>query len=163
DVALAATDPSTVRVDAPDDLVLTVDPELTRRALGFLVDNATKYGHEATVAVTADGAIEVRDRGPGIPDDVKESLFELFTRGRATTTVLRVRAGLQQPDRGSVALTPPNATVGYLPQEPERRSGETVRAFFARRTGVTAAAAELEAATTTIAEDHDRYDVALER
>jgi two-component system sensor histidine kinase KdpD len=94
DVALAATDPSTVRVDAPDDLVLMVDPELTRRALGFLVDNATKYGHEATVAIAADGAIEVRDRGPGIPDDVKESIFELFTRGRATTDIPGLGLGL---------------------------------------------------------------------
>ena len=83
--------------------------------------------------------------------------------GTGKTTLLRVLAGLQAPDRGSVALTPPAATVGYLPQEPERRSGETVRAFFARRTRVTAAAAELESATTTIAEDHDRYDAALER
>ena len=83
--------------------------------------------------------------------------------GTGKTTLLRVLAGLQLPDRGSVNLAPPTATVGYLPQEPERRAGETVRAFFARRTGVTAAAAELEAATVTIATDHDRYDVALER
>jgi ATPase subunit of ABC transporter with duplicated ATPase domains len=83
--------------------------------------------------------------------------------GTGKTTLLRVLAGLQVPDRGSVSLAPPSATVGYLPQEPERRAGETVRAFFARRTGVTAAAAELEAATATIATDHDRYDSALER
>lgn len=83
--------------------------------------------------------------------------------GTGKTTLLRVLAGLQAPDRGSVALTPPSATVGYLPQEPERCVGETVRAFLSRRTGVTAATAELESATATIAEDHDRYDVALER
>jgi ATPase subunit of ABC transporter with duplicated ATPase domains len=83
--------------------------------------------------------------------------------GTGKTTLLRVLAGLQQPDRGSVSLAPPSATVGYLPQEPERRAGESVRAFFARRTGVTAAAAELDAATLTIEADHDRYDVALAR
>jgi ATPase subunit of ABC transporter with duplicated ATPase domains len=37
---------------------------------------------------------------------------------------------------GTVALSPPDATVGLLPQEPERRAGETVAAFLARRTGV---------------------------
>src|SRR3954453_21468078 len=79
--------------------------------------------------------------------------------GTGKTSLLRVLAGLQQPDRGSVVVTPPSATVGYLPQEPERRAGETVRAFLARRTGVTAASAELETATATIAGDHDRYDV----
>jgi signal transduction histidine kinase len=94
DVALAATNPSAVRVDAPDDLILTIDPELTRRALGFLVDNAAKYGQEALVIITADGAIEVLDRGPGIAADVKESVFELFTRGRATTDIPGLGLGL---------------------------------------------------------------------
>ncbi|HEX4819358.1 MAG TPA: ABC-F family ATP-binding cassette domain-containing protein [Acidimicrobiales bacterium] len=83
--------------------------------------------------------------------------------GTGKTTLLRVLAGVQTPDGGSVTLSPPSATVGYLPQEPERRAGETVRAFLARRTGVTAASNELEAATETIADDHDRYDIALQR
>src|SRR6266576_2927054 len=65
--------------------------------------------------------------------------------GTGKTTLLRVLARLQTPDRGSIALAPPTATVGYLPQEPERLVGETVRAFLARRSGVTAASAELEA------------------
>ena len=94
DVALAATDPAAVRIEAPDDLVLTIDPELTRRALGFLVDNAAKYGNEAMVIITDDGVIEVLDRGPGIANDVKESVFELFTRGRATTDIPGLGLGL---------------------------------------------------------------------
>jgi ATPase subunit of ABC transporter with duplicated ATPase domains len=83
--------------------------------------------------------------------------------GTGKTTLLRVLAGLQQPDRGTITLAPPTATVGYLPQEPERRPGESVRDFLARRTGVTAASAELDAATATIETDHDRYDIALAR
>src|SRR3954468_18286254 len=70
--------------------------------------------------------------------------------GTGKTTLLRVLAGLQPPDRGTVTCAPPTATVGYLPQEPERRRGETVRSFLTRRTGVAAATAELEAATETI-------------
>src|SRR3954470_2378509 len=83
--------------------------------------------------------------------------------GTGKTTLLRVLAGLQTPDRGAITLAPPTATVGYLPQEPERRAGETVRAFLARRTGVTAATEELDAATALIETDHDRYDLALSR
>ena len=83
--------------------------------------------------------------------------------GTGKTTLLRVLAGLQAPDRGSVSLAPPTATVGYLPQEPERGAGEAVRDFLARRTGVTVATAELDAATQTIETDHDRYDLALHR
>ena len=44
-------------------------------------------------------------------------------------------------EAGTVALSPPTANVGYLPQERERRPGETVRDFLARRTGVGAGAA----------------------
>jgi signal transduction histidine kinase len=94
DIALSATDPTRVRVEAPDDLVLTLDPELTRRALGLLVDNAVKYGNEAIVVIDSGGAIEVLDSGPGIADDVKESLLELFTRGRSTTDIPGLGLGL---------------------------------------------------------------------
>ena len=33
-------------------------------------------------------------------------------------------------DAGTVRLAPPDATVGYLPQEPERRPGESLRAYL---------------------------------
>jgi len=74
--------------------------------------------------------------------------------GVGKTTLLRILAGQERPDRGSVTTTPPNVRVGYLAQEPERRD-ETVLAFLARRTGVTAAEAELERAATALAESPD--------
>jgi two-component system sensor histidine kinase KdpD len=94
DVAIAASDPKCVRVEAPDDLVVILDPELTKRALGFLVDNAVKYGKEAVIVIADDGAIEILDSGPGIASDVKDSLFELFTRGRSTTDIPGLGLGL---------------------------------------------------------------------
>ena len=72
--------------------------------------------------------------------------------GTGKSTLLRVLAGQHVPDRGSVTLAPPSATVGYLPQEPDRRAGEDVRAFLARRTGVAAAQTELHRATAAVAE-----------
>ncbi|OKI71016.1 ABC-F family ATP-binding cassette domain-containing protein [Micromonospora sp. CB01531] len=87
--------------------------------------------------------------------------------GAGKSTLLRTLAGLQPREHGSVALNPPTATVGYLPQEPERRPGETVRHFLARRTGVAAAQAALDAATEALtagAEGADNaYAEALER
>ncbi len=50
--------------------------------------------------------------------------------GAGKSTLLRILAGLEPPERGRVTLTPPGATVGYLPQEAERRPGETVRAYL---------------------------------
>ncbi|MBC9005521.1 ABC-F family ATP-binding cassette domain-containing protein [Micromonospora aurantiaca] len=87
--------------------------------------------------------------------------------GAGKSTLLRTLAGLAPREQGSVALSPPTATVGYLPQEPERRPGETVRGFLARRTGVTAAQAALDAATEALtagaAGADDAYANALER
>ena len=55
------------------------------------------------------------------------------------------------------------ASAGYLPQEPDRAPGETLHDYLARRTGVAAADAEVQAATLAIAEDPDRYSAAFER
>jgi ATPase subunit of ABC transporter with duplicated ATPase domains len=94
--------------------------------------------------------------------------------GAGKSTLLRMLAGLDLGAReaGSVSLNPPTATVGYLPQEPERRAGESVLAFIERRTGVAGAAAELEAATAALAaagagpgdtEIGDAYSAAFDR
>src|SRR5256885_15060612 len=56
--------------------------------------------------------------------------------GIGKSTLLRVLAGLEPPDRGAVVREPPALTVGYLPQEPEARPGETLLGYLARRTGV---------------------------
>ncbi|SIQ15871.1 ABC-F family ATP-binding cassette domain-containing protein [Micromonospora avicenniae] len=87
--------------------------------------------------------------------------------GAGKSTLLRTLAGLLPVEAGSVTLNPPTASVGHLPQEPERRPGETVRAFLARRTGVAAAQVALDAATEALtagrAGADDAYAEALER
>ncbi len=87
--------------------------------------------------------------------------------GTGKSTLLKILAGLEQADGGTVMRTPPTATVGYLPQEPERCTGETVRAYLARRTGVTNAEAELDQAAAALsggaADAGDVYAHALER
>ena len=87
--------------------------------------------------------------------------------GTGKTTLLRLLAGLDRPDRGSVTLAPPTLRVGYLPQEPDRRTGETLLGYLARRIGVAAADAELERAASALARREpgadDRYAAALDR
>ena len=87
--------------------------------------------------------------------------------GAGKTTLLRTLAGLIPAEAGSVTLSPRTANVGYLPQERDRRPGETVRDFLARRTGVGPAHAAMDAAAEALAAGtpgaDDAYAVALER
>ncbi|MFI5930639.1 ABC-F family ATP-binding cassette domain-containing protein [Actinoplanes sp. NPDC051494] len=87
--------------------------------------------------------------------------------GAGKTTLLRTLAGILPAESGTVSLSPPTANVGYLPQERERRAGETVRDFLARRTGVGPAQAAMDAAAEALGAGSDgaddRYAVALER
>ena len=87
--------------------------------------------------------------------------------GAGKSTLLAALAGQLDADAGTVHVAPPTATVGLLPQEPDRRPGETLHAFLARRTGVAAAQAALDAATEALTEGapgaDDAYSTALER
>lgn len=87
--------------------------------------------------------------------------------GTGKSTLLRVLAGQLAPESGSVVTAPRAATVGLLPQEPDRRIDESVVEFIARRTGVAAATTEMDAATQGLADGSpgadDRYSDALER
>jgi ABC-type multidrug transport system ATPase subunit len=87
--------------------------------------------------------------------------------GVGKSTLLRLLAGLEAPDSGSITLDPPTATVGYLTQEHEQVPGESVRALLTRRTGARAAEDELASAASGLANGgrvaEARYETALER
>jgi ATPase subunit of ABC transporter with duplicated ATPase domains len=87
--------------------------------------------------------------------------------GAGKSTLLRLLAGVETPEAGTVTLNPPEATVGHLPQETERRPGETVSAYIGRRTGVADAQARLDASTLALAEGRpgadEVYSSALDR
>ena len=87
--------------------------------------------------------------------------------GAGKSTLLRMLAGMRPADAGTVTVSPPGATIGYLPQEPDRRPGETVRQFLARRTGVAAADEAMQAAADALAAGtpgaDENYSHALER
>lgn len=68
-----------------DRIVLRTDARRFERILGNLVDNAQNHG-EGLVQVLispreSSVAVMVDDAGPGVPDDLRERLFEPFARG----------------------------------------------------------------------------------
>lgn len=88
--------------------------------------------------------------------------------GAGKSTLLRLLAMADQPHAGTVALSPSDAFVGWLPQEHERVPGETIAGYIARRTGCAQASADMDAAATALGEDAppaaaDAYSTALDR
>jgi signal transduction histidine kinase len=82
-------------------LPLTTDRDAVEQIVINLIDNACKYaaaGGELTVAATAGarGGVEVRvsDRGPGVPFDQRERIFEKFHRVDDALTAEKTGAGL---------------------------------------------------------------------
>jgi signal transduction histidine kinase len=65
---------------------LHADPELLRRVLQNLVDNALRHSpHGNTVGIEADASdgvvvFRVRDRGPGVPAALRDRIFDKYVR-----------------------------------------------------------------------------------
>lgn len=79
-----------VRTDVPGELRVMTDPYAFDRMLGNLLSNAAKFSPPGTaidVAAAASGTmvrLSVRDRGPGIPGDALERIFDRFYRGASS-------------------------------------------------------------------------------
>jgi ATPase subunit of ABC transporter with duplicated ATPase domains len=111
------------------------------------------------------GAVDVL-RGIDLVAGPRARIGIVGPNGIGKSTLLRILAGLEQPDAGSVERAPKALQVGWLPQEVEATPGETLQAYLARRTGVASAEAELDRLTEAMATDPEAiepYTEALER
>ncbi|MEV5788063.1 sensor histidine kinase KdpD [Streptomyces sp. NPDC052287] len=86
-MALGGVPEDSVMLDIPETLpMVAVDPGLLERLVANLVENAVKYSpSDERVLISASAMadrVEVRvvDRGPGIPDEAKDRIFEPFQR-----------------------------------------------------------------------------------
>jgi signal transduction histidine kinase len=73
-----------VAYDGPEHAMATVRPDDLHRSVTNLVENAVRYGAEATIRLRLSpetATIEVEDDGPGISDARKEVMLEPFVRG----------------------------------------------------------------------------------
>ncbi len=75
-----------LHADIEPGVTISGDAMQLTRLLTNLLDNAFKYvpkGGEVTLRVAAGPRIEVRDNGPGVPEELRERIFDRFQRGRA--------------------------------------------------------------------------------
>ncbi|QES58070.1 histidine kinase [Streptomyces venezuelae] len=86
-MALGGVPEDSVELDIPETLpMIAVDRGLLERAVANIVENAVKYspgGQPVIVSASALGSrVELRvvDRGPGVPDEAKDRIFEPFQR-----------------------------------------------------------------------------------
>jgi heavy metal sensor kinase len=127
-------------VDAPDSGSVAADPDLLRRVMDNLIDNATRHSPAGT-AVRLTGAptvggwsIEVRDQGPGIPQTARAALFERFVRvddarardGGGAGLGLALSRAIAESHGGSLQLVDPNGRGAtfrlFLPRSPSARA-----------------------------------------
>jgi ATPase subunit of ABC transporter with duplicated ATPase domains len=137
---------------------------------GAAAHSAAAHGGAATLVargVTKYHGVRTILETVGLSVGAGTRLGVLGPNGVGKTTLLRILAGLDQPDRGRVTLLPLDATVGYLAQEREAVEGETLTEYLARRTGVAEAQAALDRAAGALAGAEPgadaAYAVALER
>ena len=81
----AARSPNATFVAPDRPVVVDADPRRLERILGNFLDNAKEHAADAEVEIEIDGRAEdvviaVSDRGPGVPGDRLELIFDRFTK-----------------------------------------------------------------------------------
>jgi two-component system sensor histidine kinase GlrK len=128
-----------LEVDA-EAAMLEADPEKLRSIIDNLVSNAVKFtppGGRITVRArvqSGEAVIEVIDSGPGVAPEERESIFDLFFRGRGNGEGTRIKGSglglaiareLVEAHGGHIAVVP-EGSGGHFRVTLPRRSARTL-------------------------------------
>ncbi|MFD7261087.1 ATP-binding protein [Streptomyces sp. NPDC059874] len=149
-MALAGVPDASVELDIPETLpMVAVDRGLLERSVANIVENAVKYSPAGeTVLVSASALadrleLRVVDRGPGVPDEAKDRIFEPFQRYGDAPAGAGVGLGL------AVARGFLEAMDGTLTAEDTPGGGLTMVLTLPIARGALPVTAELSADATT--------------
>ncbi|MFE5396752.1 ATP-binding protein [Streptomyces sp. NPDC056568] len=152
-MALGGVPEGSAELDIPETLpMVAVDAGLLERSMANLVENAVKYSPAGRTVLVAASAladrVEVRvvDRGPGVPDEAKDRIFEPFQRYGDAPRGAGVGLGL------AVARGFAEAMGGTLNAEDTPGGGLTMVLTLRAAGSSRAATALSEAARSTTAE-----------
>jgi two-component system OmpR family sensor kinase len=119
EVARDVLDERTIDVDVPTARIeINGDADRLQQVIANLVDNAAQNspaGEPITIRLTTgagQAVLTVTDRGPGLPPDVAERIFERFVRGRldrvgGTGLGLYIVRSIVEAHHGTVEVTSP--------------------------------------------------------
>jgi heavy metal sensor kinase len=113
-----------IEVEAPASGTVTADPDLLRRVLDNLLDNALRHsptGGRVMLRASRDNGdwtFEVADQGPGVPVGIRDRVFERFARADLVRTRrdggaglgLALSAAVAQAHGGSLELVEGNGS-----------------------------------------------------
>jgi signal transduction histidine kinase len=126
-----------LKVDSPGPCWAVGDPAACARVVRILIDNALRYAPAGEPILISTShrydtvIVRVADRGPGVPPEERERIFERFHRGKATSEVsgfgLGLAIGRELTERMSGTLGLEDAERGAqfaltLPASPSSRT-----------------------------------------
>jgi signal transduction histidine kinase len=137
-VASCSLDPgcAEVLIEAPEHLMVDADGPQLRGAIGNVVRNALAYSPmSAPVTIVVEerptvALVRVRDRGPGVPAQERERIFDPFVRGGAGATVrdgrglgLFIARRIIEAHGGCIGLRPVRPGVEFCVELPTSGAG----------------------------------------
>lgn len=108
--------PITIAIEIPEDLILPMDAQRIQEVLLNMIINAAQAIHgEGKIVISAsadesarDVTIQISDTGEGIPDDIKDRLFDPFyttkEEGQGTGLGLSIAYGIIEKHNGNITV-----------------------------------------------------------
>ncbi len=155
-----AHDTNIVHAGELQSVQVRADPDRLAQVLANLLSNAAKFSPqgkdiEISMEVTADRVrVAVRDRGPGVPEEFRERLFERFAQADASDSRRNTGTGLGLSIAKAI-VERMGGTIGY---EPAKDCGSR---FYFELPVVTPAALGAPARVARILVCEDEPDIAL--